>query len=358
MEIAAIADINENLLATHAKNMKVGYCTTDYRKLLDDSDIDIIVIGTKQNLHAKLIVESLDAGKWVFCEKPMAETEDESRAVINAEKRSPGKLAIGFNRRFAPSYRRAKQLMHNIPKPWLINYRLMFPNPQKKNEKNFYSEHERILYEGSHILDYVSWLLCDRPKRVFMTGDRILNNCCILEYRDGSQFSFMCGSFGSYCLWKEYIEIFGKYTAITVSDFVDMRVRGFPGESDSLYPLHLGERAGEIRKWGFDFYETYRAKEAKEDYSSEYVEEFGMCLEPVKRPLENIPFDVNEYNRHEKGLWASVPDKGWTDSFKDFAACFIEGRVPENADGNAGKLSTDIALALLESLEKQKAITM
>ena len=75
MDIAAIADLNEELLATHAKNMTVGYTTTDYTRLLNDPNIDIIVIGTKQDTHAKLIVESLDAGKWVFCEKPMAEND-------------------------------------------------------------------------------------------------------------------------------------------------------------------------------------------------------------------------------------------------------------------------------------------
>ena len=76
----------------------------------------------------------------------------------------------------------------------------MYPNPTKRGEKDFYSTHERILYEGSHILDLVCWLLDAEPQRVFMTGDRLVNNCCILDFAEGSQVSFMCGSMGSYLL--------------------------------------------------------------------------------------------------------------------------------------------------------------
>ncbi|MBI3920239.1 MAG: Gfo/Idh/MocA family oxidoreductase [Armatimonadetes bacterium] len=98
----------------------------------------------KQDLHARLIVESLNSGKWVFCEKPMAETEEETRAVLAAEESSKGKLAIGFNRRFAPAYARAIQLMQKVPRPWYINYRLMYPSPQKQGEKTFYSTQPRL----------------------------------------------------------------------------------------------------------------------------------------------------------------------------------------------------------------------
>ena len=66
MEIRAIADIDEKRLTKHAAGMSVGYTTTDYRKLLADSEIDMVIIGTKQDLHARFIVESLDAGKWVL----------------------------------------------------------------------------------------------------------------------------------------------------------------------------------------------------------------------------------------------------------------------------------------------------
>ncbi len=57
--------------------MPIGYTTRDYRELFADFNIDIVIIGTKQGLHSKIIVECLDAGKWVLCEKPMASNEEE-----------------------------------------------------------------------------------------------------------------------------------------------------------------------------------------------------------------------------------------------------------------------------------------
>lgn len=356
MEIRAIADIDKDRLKNHASRMTIGYTTTDYRKLLIDPDVDIIVIGTKQNLHARFIMESLDAGKWVFCEKPMAETQEETQAVLSAEQRNPGELAIGFNRRFAPAYVRAKELMQMVEKPWLINYRLVYPNPQKHDPNNFYHSHERILYEGCHILDVVCWLLDDKPHRVFMSGDRYLNNCCILEYPDGSQVSFMCGSMNNPCLWKEYMEVFGVYTGITISDFVDMRVRGFKGQHDAVFPPYLREHVDAIMEHGFNFYEAYKAAELMR-HPEVWSDIPKMQLEQVKRPTP-YTFDVSKYAPVNPDLWSFVPDKGIVHSFEHFARCRLTGAKPRNADGQAGGLSTAIALGLLESLETAQAVDM
>ncbi len=349
MEIRCISDINTETLKKHASKMEIGYTTTDYTKVLNDPAVDIVIIGTKQDQHAKLIIESLNAGKWVFCEKPMAETEEEADLVLDAERSNPGKLSIGFNRRFAPAYAETKRLMCGIKRPWFVNYRLMYPNPSKQAKSSFYSQQARILYEGSHILDLVCWLLDAAPKRVFMTGDPLVNNCCILDYADGSQVSFMCGSMGSYCHWKEYMEVFGYYNAITVSDFVDMRVRGFAGEYDRLYPSYLNEHTEEILKFGFDFYETYKVSQMISGKDA-LKQNYGMEIEEVRRPLPHN-FDVNQYSHVNTDAYDFIPDKGWVQSLEHFAECFLNGTDPRNADGKAGALSTKIALDLLRSLE-------
>lgn len=356
MELRAIADLNNDLLQKHSSNMEVGYTTTDHTKILSDPDIDIVIIGTKQDLHARMIIESLDAGKWTLCEKPMAETQEENDAVLRAEARSTGKLAIGFNRRFAPAYAETKRLMQGVPRPWFINYRLMWPDPRKQNESSYYSTHEHILYEGCHILDLVSWLLDSSPKRVYMTGDQMLNNCCIIEYPDGSQVQFMCGAMGSYCLWKEYMEVFGKYSTITVSDFVDMRVRGFEGEFDRLFGTYMREHEAEVMKYGFDFYEAYHTAEICRG-RMDYRKNHDMIVEEVRRPAP-VPFDVTQYGPENPDCWAFVPDKGWRASVEHFAECFLNGTNPINADGKSGALSTQIALMLLESLERGQPVDM
>ncbi len=348
MEIAAIADLNPETLARHARRMPVGYTTTDYRQLLADPDIDLIIIGTKQDLHARMIIESLDAGKWVLCEKPMAETPEEIAAVLAAEHRASGKLAIGLNRRFAPAYVQAKALLKQLPRPFFHYYRIMYPQPQKHEPGSFYADKPQILYECCHILDFACYVMEELPVRVFMTGGEYENDCAVLEYADGSRFQLLSGSLGTYCLGKEYWEVFARYAAITVDDFTDMKVRGIPGEFDRIFPPYRGEHAAELRRWGYDFYEMYKAKELLQ-YAPLYRERYDMEIEAVRRPQQDIPFDVRNYHQEDPDLWAYVPDKGWFDSVESFARAFLEGTPPRNANGTDGSNSVELALALLES---------
>jgi predicted dehydrogenase len=346
MEIRAIADLDKDVLADVSARMKVGYTTTDYKKLLDDRDVDIVVIGTKQNLHAKFIVESLDAGKWVYCEKPMAETEEETQAVLAAEQRNPGKLAIGFNRRFAPAYSEAKKLMAEVQRPWFIHYRLMWKVPVAY--KKFHDANPHILYEGCHILDLVCWLLDSVPRRVYMTGDRGSNNICTFDYSDGSRVSFMCGSMNSVMFNKEYMEIFGHHKAIAVNDFIEMKIRGFEGQTDRLFSTYRGNHAEEIKKYGIDFYEAYKVQEEIDRFGP--FHEADEIVEPLKKALP-YNFDISQYSHDNPEVWAFIPDKGWRVALEHFAQCFLDGRRPDNADGKAGALVTRVALALLESVD-------
>jgi len=356
MEIRAIADINPRILQHHQSAMQVGYVTADYRELLNDDKLDIIVIGTKQDLHAKLIIESLDAGKWVLCEKPMANTVEESQQVLDAEKRNPGRLAIGFNRRFAPACRQARELMRQAKRPWFVNYRMM--NQSTHVFDSYYKKQPRILYEGCHILDLARWFFESDPSEVFMTGDEFKNNCCILSFADGSQFQFMCGSIGATTFWKENMEVFGQDKTISINDFVDMRVRGFPGEYDRLFEPYRGEQGAEILKYGFDFYEMYGAY-----YREEYVPpefkvdwaQYGVANVMPRRPIE-LPFNIAHFSRQNKELRGFVPNKGWYESLEHFAKCLLDGKVPDNASGRDGAKATEMAMCLLESLKTKRPI--
>ena len=356
MSVHAIADLNRERLAQHAANMSVGYTATDYKKLLNDPEIDIIIIGTKQDLHAKLIIESLEAGKWVLCEKPMANTLDESLRVLEAEVDNPGRLAIGFNRRFAPAYRLAKKLMRQARRPWLVNYRMM--NQSSHVFDNFYKNEPRILYEGCHILDFARWLFDDDPVEVFMTGDRLKNNCCILSFADGSQFQFMCGSVGATSFCKENLEIFGQDKTIAVNDFIDMRIRGFENQRDRLFEPYRGEHGAEVMEYGFDFYEIYMAHYRDEYVAPEFKvdwDKLGVANVMPERPIR-LPFDIKKFHRENMELNGFVPNKGWYESLEQFAQCFLSGAVPDNAAGIDGAKSTELAMSLLESLRIKRPV--
>lgn len=74
----------------------------DYRELLLDESIEVVHVLTPNDSHADISVASLDSGKHVMCEKPMAKTSAEARLMLEAAKRSGKKLTIGYNNRFRP----------------------------------------------------------------------------------------------------------------------------------------------------------------------------------------------------------------------------------------------------------------
>ena len=90
--------------------------------MLHDPELDALVIATRHNSHARLVIEALAAGKHVFVEKPLALTADDIDAIdrayrgVSASERAP-RLMVGFNRRFAPQVVRMRALLEAQPGP-------------------------------------------------------------------------------------------------------------------------------------------------------------------------------------------------------------------------------------------------
>ena len=72
---------------------------TDYHRLLEDKSIDVVYVLTPNRMHAQVSIDALNAGKHVMCEKPMAKTAADARAMVEAAKKSGKKLTIGYQHR-------------------------------------------------------------------------------------------------------------------------------------------------------------------------------------------------------------------------------------------------------------------
>jgi len=101
-EMTAFCDIIEERAAKAAKEYGTSGAKiyTDYKKILEDKSIDVIYVLTPNRSHSFITIDALEAGKHVMCEKPMAKTAKEARAMVEAAKRTGKILTIGYQNRF------------------------------------------------------------------------------------------------------------------------------------------------------------------------------------------------------------------------------------------------------------------
>ena len=81
----------------------------DYRQLIDDSQVEALIISTPVHLHEEAAVAALAAGKHVLCEKPLSNSVESCRRILEAAQRHGRTLAVGFNHRYYPSVKFLKQ---------------------------------------------------------------------------------------------------------------------------------------------------------------------------------------------------------------------------------------------------------
>lgn len=110
-EIVGICDVRKDEAERVAAQYNVGYTTDDYHQLLARDDIDAVDVCLHNRLHMPVTVDALEAGKNVFCEKPMSWTYAESKQMVAAAQRSGKKLAVQLATIFSPETRAARRLI-------------------------------------------------------------------------------------------------------------------------------------------------------------------------------------------------------------------------------------------------------
>jgi len=130
-KVSAVADIFEKSAREVASQLEIPIAEKDYRTLLENKNIEAVVICSSTDTHAQIISEAAEAGKHIFCEKPIALDVEKIDQAIAAVKKAGVKLQVGFNRRFDPSFKKAKDLVANgtIGTPHLVRITSRDPEP-------------------------------------------------------------------------------------------------------------------------------------------------------------------------------------------------------------------------------------
>jgi UDP-N-acetylglucosamine 3-dehydrogenase len=141
----------------------------DYKEMLKDPNVDAVVVAGPNSLHAQQSIEALRAGKHVLCEKPMATTREDARAMIDAAKKAGKFLMIGQNQRLMPSHIRAKVILQTGRLGKVLAFRTAFKHPGPEGwsvdaaKSWFFKKGQAIMGVtgdlGVHKADLMRWML-------------------------------------------------------------------------------------------------------------------------------------------------------------------------------------------------------
>ena len=223
-----------------ARRFHIETATTDADDLLRDEAIDLVLIGTRHDQHAPQVLQALRAGRHVLVEKPLCLDEAEVTPLLDEARRARRLLAVGFNRRYSPLARRAREVLGRLSGPALLVYRVNASRVQASHwQQDPVRGGGRILGECCHFIDLILYLtgaalVAARATAVPSDGVGVVNGdafAATLDLRGGSRAVLVYGGLGDPGLPKERLEIFKGGAAIVLDDFVRLTVHGGPGGS-------------------------------------------------------------------------------------------------------------------------------
>lgn len=118
-----IADLTEESAKDAAVRFGFSRSTSDWHKIIEDDGVDIVDICTPNNMHMEMAVAAAQAGKHIFCEKPIARNSEEAKAMLDAVKKTGVKNALAFNYRRTPAVALAKKYIDEGAVGKILNFR-------------------------------------------------------------------------------------------------------------------------------------------------------------------------------------------------------------------------------------------
>ncbi|MBI4822560.1 MAG: bi-domain-containing oxidoreductase [Deltaproteobacteria bacterium] len=222
--------------AALARRFNIATAVSDHHKILEDPTIDAVVISTRHASHAKLVAEALAAGKHVFVEKPLAVNEADLELIRDAAAKTPKlQLMVGFNRRFSRHTQQLKQLLAGRAEPLCLNVTINAGAIPADHWVHEPAEGGRIIGEGCHFIDLVSFLAGAPVRSVsaMMVGGRTSlredKTSMLLSLADGSIATINYFANGSKKYPKETIEVFSDGRVARIDNFRETTGYGFRG---------------------------------------------------------------------------------------------------------------------------------
>lgn len=210
-----------------ATRFGAAYATSSLEEALQDPRVHALVISSRNQSHAGQALRALERGKHVLIEKPMAVTADEGEAIWEQQRATGLVVGVAFNRRFADSYVKLKQVIGRRAGPAVVTARMSSPYMTGDSWMTDPATGGAIVGEACHLVDLMGWLLDERVVEVQARslpleqreprGDS--NVVASLQFADGSVASLTYHSVGDRRGAGERVELFAPGVSAIASDF-------------------------------------------------------------------------------------------------------------------------------------------
>ncbi|NLF59570.1 MAG: Gfo/Idh/MocA family oxidoreductase [Lentisphaerae bacterium] len=340
-ELAALCDLNHELLQRLGRQYPSAKQSTDYQELLADPGIDGVVIATREDTHVPLTVEALQAGKHVYVEKPLAETPEECNKVVEARAASGKCVIVGMNRRCAPAYVMARNLLLENGGARNLFYRIADTYSFGWGKR--FGQGNRMLHELCHIFDILRYFADSEVAEVYCRSQRDDDESILLTFHSGCTACILSSGFASYTVPKEHFEVIAEAGMLIVEEFVELRsfglsstpdlVKFFPGHS---HPDHNGQHVQLFAQKGYPALLKFRGEIA------------AKIADPSLPEAERKTLPLLNYS----------VDKGWQGAIDHFADIILNGSRQYAASEIDGLRASEITTAALKSRQTKKPVTL
>jgi predicted dehydrogenase/threonine dehydrogenase-like Zn-dependent dehydrogenase len=246
--IASAGGLNAKVLA---KKVGAECATSDYHEILNDKEVDMVIVTTRHNMHARMVIEALRAGKSVFVEKPLCLNKSELEEIKEVYKSVPDgvTLTVGFNRRFSPFATKLKQLVGDGPKNIVATMNAGFI-PSDMWVHDLAVGGGRIIGEACHFIDLCSYIAGSRVTAVCMNAmgvnpeENTDNATIMLRYENGTNAVINYFANGSKSYAKERVEVYSQERVLVLDNWRKLQgfgVKGFSKKSGAMDKGHKNE---------------------------------------------------------------------------------------------------------------------
>jgi len=312
--LVAIADPVKERVEEIAKKYKAK-AFTDYKDMLKSADIDAVVVAGPNATHAAMSIDALNAGKHVLCEKPMATTRDDAKAMNQAAAKNKKYLMIGLNQRLMPPHVRAKEILDSGKLGKVLAFRTAFKHPGP---------------EGWSVDAAKSWFFKKGQAFMGVTGDLGVHKADLMRWMLGQEFSEV----GGFISTLDKRDPDGNLIDLDDNAYLTLKTNG-------------GVIGSMILSWT-----NYGAEE---NYTVLYCQKgvLSLGVDPVYGVVVNYKngdrelYKVGEMSTNEKQVASGVIDL--------FTKCIATSTPPE-INGDEGYRSLDIILTAMEAGQQGKTL--